>query len=183
MELTLRGAVLALAVEGQHQFMPGYRRDKRCGAGGQYQLVVAPFAILTFHHFRCGVEVTDPGVREQTQMVLLGEFARRLQGQIVGTLAAADHMAEVRFVVLIHAVGGDQRQRNVRILLTNIFYQLAGRKARADDHDTIAHTASVARTSNTSLPREHSGHRKLSGTSLHGVPGWTSWFGSPVAGS
>ena len=163
--------------------MSGYRRNKRRGAGRQHQLVVAPLAILAFDHFGLGVDIAHPDVGEQAQVILFGKLPGGLQGQILGILTAADDVTEIRFVVLIHAVGGDQRQRNVRILLTNIFYQLAGREARADDHDTITHFASVARTSNTSLPREHSGHRKLSGTSLHGVPGWTSWFGSPVAGS
>ena len=120
---------------------------------------------------------------KQTQSVLLGELAGALQGQIVGLLSAADDMAEVRFVVFIHAIGGDEGQRDLRILLTNIFHQLAGREARADDDDAITHFASVASTSKTSLPREHSGQRKLSGTSLHGVPGCTSWLGSPFAGS
>ena len=48
-------------------------------------------------------------------------------------------MAEVRFVVFIHAIGGDEGQRDLRILLTNIFHQLAGREARADDDDAITH--------------------------------------------
>ena len=44
---------------------------------------------------------------KQTQIILLGELAGALQGQIVGLLPAADDMAEVRFVVFIHAIGGD----------------------------------------------------------------------------
>ena len=170
-QLALRRAVFPLAVEGQHQLAARHQRDKRRRAGGQHQFVIAPLAVLALHNLIIGVDIADPGMRKQAQIVLLGKLARRLQGQIVGVLPAADHMAEIRFVVLIHAVGGDQGQRDVRVLLANIFHQLTGREARADDDDAITHFASDASTSNTSLPSEHSGQRKLSGTSLQGVPG------------
>ena len=182
-QLALRRAVFSLAIQRQHQLAARHRRDKRRRAGGQYQFVIAPFAVLALHPLIISVDIADPGMRKQAQIVLPGKLTRRLQGQVVGVLPAADHMAEIRFVVLIHAVGGDQGQRDVRVLLANIFHQLTGREARADDDDAITHFASDASTSNTSLPREHSGQRKLSGTSLHGVPGWTSWFGSPCSGS
>ena len=55
-----------------------------------------------------GIDIRHPGVRKQVQIKLLGKFTRRLAGKVIGTLPLADNMAEVRFVVLIHAVGGDQ---------------------------------------------------------------------------
>jgi hypothetical protein len=42
------------------------------------------------------------------QIKLLGKFTRRLAGKVIGTLPLTDNMADVRFVVLIHAVGGNQ---------------------------------------------------------------------------
>ena len=55
-----------------------------------------------------GIDIRYPGVRKQAQIKLLGKFTRRLAGKVIGTLPLADNMAEVRFVVLIHAVGGNQ---------------------------------------------------------------------------
>ncbi len=55
-----------------------------------------------------GIDIRHPGVRKQAQIKLLGKFTRRLAGKVVGTLPLTDNMAEVRFVVLIYAVGGNQ---------------------------------------------------------------------------
>ena len=55
-----------------------------------------------------GIDIRHPGVRKQAQIKLLGKFTCRLAGKVVGTLPLTDNMAEVRFVVLIHAVGGNQ---------------------------------------------------------------------------
>ena len=139
--------------------------------------------MLAFDYVRLGVDVGHPGLRKQVQIVLFGKLTGGLQGEVSGGLPPAHHVAQVWFVVFVNAVGGDERQFDARILFTDVFHQLAGREARSNDHDAMIHFASVASTSKTSLPNEHSGHRKLSGTSLHGVPGWTSWFGSPFAGS
>ena len=55
-----------------------------------------------------GIDIRHPGLWKQVQIKLLGKFTRRLAGKVIGTLPLTDNMAEVRFVVLIHAVGGNQ---------------------------------------------------------------------------
>src|SRR5690606_18600492 len=160
-----------------------HRRHKGRGPCRQHQLVVKPFPLLAFNAVAGGVDFRHPCLREQTQIKLFRKLPRRLAGEILSRLAEADHMAEVWFVVFVHAVSGNQRDRNLSVLFADIFYQLSGGEARTNNDDTVIHFASTASTSNTSLPSEHSGHRKLSGTWSHGVPGATSCIGSPVAGS
>ena len=182
-QLRFTGLVLLLAVKGKHQFAARDGRNKRTGPGCQHQLVVLPLLICAFDDFSLCIQRRHTRVGKQAQVELLSEIPRRLAGEISGTLPKADDMAQIRLVVLIHTVAGNQRQRCAGVGLADVFYQLAGGKARPDNHNTCAHTASVASTSKTSLPSEHSGQRKLSGTSHQAVPGATSCMGSPFAGS
>ena len=63
---------------------------------------------LAFHHMGFGINIRHPGVGKQAQIELFGKFTRRLADKVVGTLPLTDHMAEIRFVVLIDAIGGNQ---------------------------------------------------------------------------
>ncbi|MNP31470.1 hypothetical protein D3C76_1245900 [compost metagenome] len=87
------GPVLHLAVEGQHQLAARNRRHKGRGPGGQNQFVIRPLLVFPFNHVRCGINVGDPGVREQAQVKLFGKLPRRLAGEVVGMLTLADHVA------------------------------------------------------------------------------------------
>ena len=55
-----------------------------------------------------GINIRHPGLWKQAQIKLFGKFSRRLSGKVVGTLSLTDNMAEIRFVVLIHAIGSNQ---------------------------------------------------------------------------
>ncbi len=87
------GAVLHLAVKGQHQFTARNRGHKGRGPGSQNQFVIGPLVVFPFDHMRRCINVGDPGVREQAQVKLFGKLPRRLAGEVVGALTLADDVA------------------------------------------------------------------------------------------
>ena len=87
------GLVLLLAVQRNHQLAAFNRRHKSGGARGQHQFVVLPGMIFRFHDVRRGVDIGDPGIGEQAQVVLFRELPRRLAGEIFGTLILANDVA------------------------------------------------------------------------------------------
>ncbi len=122
---------------------------------------------------------------QQRDALLLGKVAAALAGHGCGGTAPAHHVAQVRLVVLVAAVGGDEADRLLGVQLAQALDQLLGGEAAADHHylaadagvtlRCCAHTqASIPQGSNTSLPMPQPGQRKLSGTWAQGVPGATS---------
>ncbi|MNE79621.1 hypothetical protein D3C80_1761250 [compost metagenome] len=122
---------------------------------------------------------------QQCDALLLGKFTAAQPGHGRGAAAPAHHVAQVRLVVLVAAVGGDEADGLFTIQLAQALDQLLGGEAAADHHylpadadlirsDCVHTQASRAQGSNTSLPMPQPGQRKLSGTWAQGVPGATS---------
>ena len=74
-------------------------------------------------------------MRMQRHVVFLCVLGGGHAGQIIGPLAQREDVAQLRLVVLIAAVGGDQPDGRLFILLTQILNQLSGGEAGADNDD------------------------------------------------
>ncbi|MNT37524.1 hypothetical protein D3C72_1736640 [compost metagenome] len=158
---------------------------RRAGAGGQHQLAVGEAALCGQQGAPVGIYTKHGAVGQQRDALLLGEGGAAQPGHGRGGAAPAHHVAQVRLVVLVAAVGGDEADGPFAVQLAQALDQLLGGEAAADHHNLPAgasviqgcciHTqASSAQGSNTSLPMPQPGQRKLSGTWAQGVPGATS---------
>ncbi|MNS84441.1 hypothetical protein D3C72_1182690 [compost metagenome] len=181
----LGGGVLLLAVEGHQMLAARYLGARRTGAGGQHQLAIGEAALRGQQGAPGGIYAEHLAVGQQRDALLLGEVAAALPGHGGGGTAPAHHVAQVRLVVFVAAVGGDEADGPLPIELAKALDQLLGGEAAADHHylpadadlirsDCVHTQASTAQGSNTSLPMPQPGQRKLSGTWAQGVPGATS---------
>ncbi|MNZ81250.1 hypothetical protein D3C78_999100 [compost metagenome] len=182
LDCPLGGGVLLLAVEGDQMLAARQVGSRRAGTGGQHQLAVRELSLSGQHHPPGGIYAQYRAVGQQRDALLLGKVAAALPGHGGGGAAPAHHVAEIRLVVLVTAVGGDETDGLLPIQLAQTLDQLLGGKAAADHHDLPAGTgvtqgccihtqASAPQGSNTSLPMPQPGQRKLSGTWAQGVPG------------
>ncbi|MNC35849.1 hypothetical protein D3C75_843450 [compost metagenome] len=159
--------------------------SRRAGACGQHQLAVGETALRGQQGAAGGIYAENLAVGQQRDALLLGKVAATLPGHGRGGAAPAHHVAQVRLVVLVAAVGRDEADGPLPIQLAQALDQLLGGEAAADHHyfpadagviqGCCVHTqASSAQGSKTSLPMPQPGQRKLSGTWAQGVPGATS---------
>ncbi len=157
----------------------------RTGAGGQHQLTIGKLPLPGHHNTTSGIDAKHGAVGQQRDALLLGKVAAAQPGHGRCGATSAHHVAEIRLVVLVAAVGRDETDGLLGIQLAQALDQLLGSEAAADHQYLPADTgltqsrslhtqASTAQGSNTSLPMPQPGQRKLSGTRAQGVPGATS---------
>src|SRR5690606_9926913 len=181
----LGSGVLLLAVEGHQLLTARYLGAGRTGAGGQHQLTIGKLPLPGHHNTTSGIDTKHGAMGHQRDALLLGKVPAAQPGHSSCGATSAHHVAEIRLVVLVAAVGRDETNGLLGIQLAQALDQLLGSEAAADhqylpaDADLIqsccAHTqASTPQGSNTSLPMPQPGQRKLSGTRAQGVPGATS---------
>ena len=121
----------------------GDRRHQRLRAGREDELVVGEvLAVVEVDDTRLGVDRRHPAAEHELDVVV-GVPLRRTQLQRLGILAGNEDLRQAHAVVRRARLAADERDRDVAIAVTECFTDSLAGDAPADDHDRVAHAASL----------------------------------------